>query len=228
MKKKSKVTTTILVMGLVGVLGVLLTLVSDFILIGRPVSSYSFFKLGTESMAAFPQWRITIGTFLGILVIPMQLAGLLPMYYSLKFAGKVKALIVVLINAHTLILAVAFHVSYAFIASGWKLYYEIGAGDAIALKLLKRFNYYWKILIIIMTIELLFSSIFYAVIILRGKTLYPKWMALFSPIFVLGYTYLIILFIPHPVGGFVAPAFLNLATLIFLILSTVTVYKKST
>lgn len=228
MKKKSKVATIILIMGLIGILGVLLTLVSDFILIGRPVSSFSFFKLGTESMAGFPQWRITIGTFLGILVIPMQLAGLGTMYHSLKLAGKIKALIVVLINAHTLILAVAFHVSYAFIASGWKLYFELGKGDIIALKMLKRFDYYWKIIIVIMAIELAFSSIVFAVIILRGNTLYPKWMALFNPIFVLFYTYLIILFMPHPVGGFVAPAFLNLATLIFFILSTVTVYKRLT
>lgn len=228
MKRKSKTAVIILLMGFVGIFGVLLTLVSDFILIGRPGSSYSFFKLGTESMAGFPQWRITIGTFLGILVIPMQLAGLGPMYYSLKHSGKIKALIIALTTAHTLILAVAFHVSYAFIASGWKLYYELGPGDIIALKMLKRFDYYWRIIIIIMAIELIFSSIFYSVIILRGNTLYPKWMALFNPMLVLIYTYLIILFIPHPVGGFVAPAFLNLATLFFLILSTITVYRKLT
>jgi hypothetical protein len=227
-KKKSKTAALILASGLGGILGVSLTLISDFILIGRPESSFSFFKLGTESMAGFPQWRITIGTFLGIIVIPMQLSGLVTMYYGLKSAGKIKALAVVLVTAHSLILAVAFHMSYAFIASGWKLYYELGFGDVIALKMLKRFDYYWRIIIVIMAVEIIFTSIVYSVIILRGNTLYPKWMALFNPMFVLVYTYLIILFIPHPVGGFVAPAFLNLATLMFFIFSTVTVYRRLT
>jgi hypothetical protein len=213
-------------MGLIGITGVLLTIISDFILIGRPSSSNAFFKLGTESMADLSQWRITVGAFLGIIVIPIQIAGLATIYHGLKSAGKIKAIIIVLTTAHTLMMAVAFHTSYAFIASGWNLYYELGTRDLIAEKMINRFGYYWKIIIIIMSVELIFSSAYFVFLILRGNTLYPKWMALFSPLCVLLYMYPVVLIAPKPIGGFIAPAFLNLATLVFFILSTITVYKK--
>lgn len=216
----------VLIMGLIGITGVLLTIISDFILIGRPSSANAFFKLGTESLADLSQWRITVGAFLGIIVIPFQIAGLTTIYYGLKSAGKTKAIITVLTIAHTLMMAVAFHTSYAFIASGWNLYYELGSRDIVAEKMMNRFGYYWKIIIIIMAVELIFISAYFVFLILRGNTLYPKWMALFSPICLLLYMYPVVLIAPKPVGGFIAPAFLNLATLVFFILSTVTVYKK--
>lgn len=223
---KPRKATFILAIGLIGIAGVVMTLISDFILIGRPNSSYSFFKLGTESMADFSQWRITVGTFLGIIVLPLQMAGLGTVYYGLRPAGKIKALLVILTNIHTLIMAVAFHISYAFIASGWKMYYEVGSSDVIAFKMLKRFDHYWRIVIVIMAIELAFASLCFIMFILKYKTLYPKWMALFSPICILLYIYPIVLVMPHPIGGFVAPAILNFGTMIFLILSTTTVYKS--
>jgi hypothetical protein len=226
MYNTQKTAKFVLIMGLIGITGVLLTIISDFILIGRPSSSNAFFKLGTESMADLSQWRITVGAFLGIIVIPIQIVGLATIYYGLKSAGKIKAIIIVLTTAHTLMMAVAFHTSYAFIASGWNLYYELGTKDIVAEKMINRFGYYWRIIIIIMSVELILSSAYFVFLILRGNTLYPKWMALFSPFCVLLYMYPVVLIAPKPIGGFIAPAFLNLATLVFFILSTITVYKK--
>jgi hypothetical protein len=226
MYNTQKTAKFVLIMGLIGITGVLLTIISDFILIGRPSSSNAFFKLGTESMADLSQWRITVGAFLGIIVIPIQIVGLATIYYGLKSAGKIKAIIIVLTTAHTLMMAVAFHTSYAFIASGWNLYYELGTKDIVAEKMINRFGYYWRIIIIIMSVELILSSAYFVFLILRGNTLYPKWMALFSPFCVLLYMYPVVLIAPKPFGGFIAPAFLNLATLVFFILSTITVYKK--
>lgn len=226
MDNTQKIAKFVLIMGLIGITGVLLTIISDFILIGRPSSSNAFFKLGTESMAHLSQWRITVGAFLGIIVIPIQIVGLTTIYYGLKSAGRIKAIIIVVTTAHTLMMAVAFHTSYAFIASGWNLYYELGARDLIAEKMISRFGLYWMIIIIIMAVELILSSAYFVFLILKGNTLYPKWMALFNPLCVLLYMYPVVLIAPKPIGGFIAPAFLNLATLVFFILSTITVYKK--
>jgi hypothetical protein len=226
MDNTQKTARFVLIMGLIGIAGVLLTIISDFILIGRPISANAFFKLGTESMADLSQWRITMGAFLGIIVIPFQIAGLATIYYGLKSAGKTKAVITVLTFAHTLMMAVAFHTSYAFIASGWNLYYELGSRDLVAEKMINRFGYYWRIIVIIMAVELVFSSAYFVFLILKGETLYPKWMAFFSPVCVLLYMYPVVLIAPKPLGGFIAPAFLNLATLVFFVMSTVTVYKK--
>lgn len=227
MQRRSGIAAITLTCGLAGIIAVILTIICDFILIGRPNSSYSFLKLGTESMNGLAQSRILIGTFLGIIVLPLQIAGLIPVYYGLKPAGKIKSLIVVLTAGHAAIIAVAFHISYAFIASGWKLYHAFEPRNIAASEMLKSFDLYWKITIIIMAVDLTISSMLYILLIIRKDTLYPKWMALLNPICIWIYTYLIVLPIPFPIGGFVAPAFLNLSTLIFFTFSTFIVYKKS-
>lgn len=226
MQKPSSRANMVLIGGIAGIIGVLLTVVSDLILLGKPVSAYTFLKLGTESMAGLAQWRITTGTFLGVVVLPLQIAGLITVYYGLKPAGRFISLAVVIVTAHALIMGVAFHVSYAFIGSGWKLYYEIGSGNIIASEMIKKFDYYWKIIVFIILTELLFSSICYTFVILRRKTLYPKWMSLLNPLCVFLFMYPLIFALPAPVGGFIAPAYLNLSTMVFMTFSTATIYKS--
>lgn len=226
MKNKTKIAAFALKCGSAGIIAVVLTIISDFILIGRPSSSYSFLKLGTESMNGLAHWRIIIGTFLGIIVIPLQVAGLIPVYLGLKPAGKIKSLIFVIAECHSAAIAAAFHISYAFIAGSWKLYYAVGPKNAAASEMLRSFNLYWQITIIIIAVDIIISSGLYTFLVACRNTLYPKWMAFLNPLSIFLYTYLIILPIPKPAGGYVAPAFLNLSTLIFFLLSTFTVYKK--
>jgi hypothetical protein len=226
MEKKTSKADIVLALGLTGIIGVILTIISDFILIGRPNSAYSFLKLGTESMADIAQWRITAGAFIGIVVLPFQIAGLISVYHGLKPSGRIMPLIVVIVNAHALIMAVAFHISYAFIGSGWKLYYEMGSGNRITNEIVRRFDFYWKIIIIIMLTELLFSSIIYVLLIMTGNTLYPKWMAILNPLCVLIFMFPFIFTLPAPVGGFIAPAYFNISTMVFLSFSTAVIYKK--
>jgi len=225
MKKEMSKADIILALGLIGIIGALLTVISDLILIGRPNSAYSFLKLGTESMRDIAHWRITFGVFIGVLVLPFQIAGLIPLYYGLKPSGKIMPLIVAITNAHALIMGVAFHISYAFIGSGWKLYYEMGPVK-ISSDIIKRFDFYWMVIVVIMLIELLFSSTIHAIIIMKGKTLYPKWMAILNPLCILLFIFPLIFIIPAPIGGFIAPAYFNLSTMIFFIFSTAIIYKK--
>jgi len=225
--KKSKA-DLVLTLGLVGTIGVLLTIVSDLILLGRPNSAYLFFKLGmgTESMAHIAQWRIMIGAFMGAIVLPFQIAGLASMYHGLKPSGKILPLIVVITNAHALIMGVAFHISYTYIGSGWKLYYEMGPENKIASGIVKQFDFNWKLIVIIMLTEILFSSVVYVTLILRGKTLYPKWMAILNPLCVLLFLFPIVFILPTPVGGFIAPIYMNISTMICFVFSTIIIYKK--
>jgi hypothetical protein len=215
----------VLVLGLVGIAGVLLTIISDFILIGRPNSSNSFLKLGTESMAYLPSWRITAGAFIGIIVLPFQLAGLTSVFQGLKPSGRVMPLVVVIVDAHALIMGVAFHISYAYIGTGWKLYHQSGPGNEILSELVKKFDFYWKIIVFIMLFELLASSIIYMLLIIRGKTWYPKWMAVFNPLCVSLLIFPLIYILPAPIGGFIGPAYFNISTLAFMSLSTCVIYK---
>lgn len=224
MRKKASEADIVLTLGLVGILGVLLTIISDLILIGKPISAYSFLKLGTESMADISQWRITVGAFIGVIVLPFQILGLIPVYYGLKPSGRVLPIIVVITNAHALIMGVAFHISYAFIGSQWKVYYETGLG--ITSDIIKRFDFYWKLIIIIVLIELLFSSIIYVLAIMSGRSLYPKSMAILNPLSVLILVFPIIFILPAPIGGFLASAYVNISTMVFFSISTFVIYKR--
>ena len=212
-------------LGLVGIIGVLLTIASDLVLLGRPDTGYSFFKLGTSSMTGIESWRITAGTFVGVFLLPFQIAGLISLYHGLRPSGRFLPMTVVLMDAHALIMGVAFHVSYAFIASGWKMF-AAGMGNKDAFGLISDFDFYWKLIIVIMFSELAASSVIFILLVLKGKTLYPKWMAILNPLCVTAFMLLAIPMIPSPVGGFVGPAVLNLSTLIFFVLSTALIYKK--
>ena len=226
MEDKAGMAKVVLVLGLVGIAGVILTIISDFILIGRPDSSNSFLKLGTESMAYLPSWRITVGAFMGIIVLPFQIAGLISIYYGLKPSGRVMPLIAVITAAHALMMGVAFHISYAYIGTGWKLFHKAGPGNGITSEIVEKFDFYWKIIVFIMMFELLFSSIIFVLQIISGKTRYPKWMAVFNPLCVSLVIFPVIYILPAPIGGFIGPAYLNISTLVFMSLSTFVIYKK--
>lgn len=202
-------------MGLIGIAAVIITIISDFILIGRPNSAIDFLKLGTESMAGLSQWRITVGTFLGVIAIPFQISGLATVYYALKPSGKFRTLAVVISTAHALMLAVGFHIAYAYIASGWRLYYETGTSYLIVRDMMNMFDNYWLITLIIIGVEAAFSSLLYVIIIIKYETVYPKWMAFLNPVCILICVFVVMLVLPYPIGGFVAPAFLNISTLTF-------------
>ncbi|MHB8127425.1 MAG: DUF6796 family protein [Mobilitalea sp.] len=226
MVKKASKSDLILVLSLLGMLSVLVTIISDFILIGKPSTAYSFLKLGTESMWDIEPWKITAGAFVGVVALPFQVLGLIPVYFALKPSGKVLPVMAVIANAHMLLMGVAFHISYAYIGTGWIIYHKNELTNQITTEIVDKFASYWMILVIIMFVELLFGSIIYVIVVLKGKTLFPRWMAIFNPLCIVLYTFPIVFILPSPIGGYIAPAYLNLSTLLFFTITLVVLYKK--
>ena len=224
--KKQDNAKIVLVCGLIAITAAFLTVISDVILLGRPVSAYSFIKTSTQSMVYINDLRLLIGTFSGIIALPFQIFGLAAVYYGLKNNGKVLTMVTIFTTAHALIMGVAFHTPYVFIGTAWKTHYNLGMADIFTSILMKKFDFYWWIIAVIILAELMISSICFSYIILRKKVLFPKWMAAFNPLFISIYIYPFIAIIPAPLGGFIAPAYLNISTMIFLILSTYVVYKR--
>lgn len=232
MEDSTNRTRTVYISGLVGIISVIFTIISDLILLGRRESGYSFFLMPTECMTWIPSWRITLGTFLGVFMLPFQIAGLVPMYIGLRPSGKAVPAVTGLAGAHGLIMGVAFHTTYAFLAGGWKLYHsangglsagEEGAGPSA---LMDDFQFYWRLIIVIMAIDLILLSILYIITVLKGRTLFPKWMAALNPAAIMTVIVLIMLAAPVPVGGYAAPTMLNLSALIFFIVSASVVCRK--
>ncbi len=210
---------------MIGILGVLVTTLSDFFLLGRPVSGAMFFKLSTESMVEIAHWRITFGTILGVIALPFEVLGLAPLYYGLKLSGRILPIAVVIADAHALLMGVAFHMSYAFMGSGWKLYYNQSFDPEIAEGLLDQYEGYWKLLLIIVLVDLLTATILFSIIILKRKSQFPRWMVIINPLISVLLVLPVVYFLPAPVGGYIAPAVLNIATLIFIIV-TLMLYRN--
>jgi hypothetical protein len=219
----SKIRRNIFICGIIGITAVIITIISDFILLSKGTDAYTFFKLNTETMAGLPHWRILWGTFLGVAVLPLQITGLIPLYYGLKPAGKIKALIVFITIAYALIIAVGFHAVYAFIGSAWNVFHATGASNLHFQNLMSKFNLYWTILLIFMGISLCITTVIYITALYTKKTLFPKWMIFLNPVTLFLFMFLIIIILPAPLGGFIAPAYLNLATLLFYILLLCTI-----
>ena len=226
MKSRVSKENLILISGMIGIIAALLTAISDMILLGRPVSAYTFFEFGTESMAELAQWRIIAGTFIGVFALPFQIMGTVPLYYGLKSAGSVMAGVVFGTAAYALVMGVAFHVSYAYIGSGWSVNHDMGVGNSTVSEMMTRFDLYWKIIIIAVAAGLLVSSVCYVFLVLTGKTLYPKWMAVLNPVCIFLVLFPLIILIPAPVGGYIAPAYMNLAALMFFVLALINVFGK--
>jgi hypothetical protein len=218
MKSKWSKADLIRLSGLIGILAAFLTAASDMILLGRPVSTYSFIRLGTQSMAGFEHWRILVGTFVGVFALPFQIAGAVPLYFGLKAAGSKIATLILGTSAYAVIMGVAFHASYAYIGSGWNMYYT-GADNNAAAGVLERFDLYWRIIIASMGAGLLLVSVCFIILVAGKKTLYPRWMVFFNPLCINLYLYPVMILIPTPVGGYIGPAYFNIATMIFFILA---------
>jgi len=213
-----KKTKFILKLGWIGIISVLITIISDFILLGKPSSAYDYFVNGTETMGDITTYRITMGTFIGVIILPFQVMGLIPVYYALKPAGKIIPAVILIMNAHALLMGVAFHISYAYIGLAWKLNHRVDATD-ITMELIKQYDIYWTILIVTIAAEVLVSSVIYSVVVAKRKTLYPQWMAIFNPAIVVACTLALVVLIPSPLGGYFAPAFLNISTIVFFLLA---------
>ncbi|MDF2539095.1 MAG: hypothetical protein K0S76_2116 [Herbinix sp.] len=119
-------------------------------------------------------------------------------------------------------MGIAFHMSYGFIGSSWSYYYE----NKIPLEVVERYDFYWRILVATMLVEMIFASILYVILVLKGKSLFPKWMALCNPLFIILYVLPIIFALPAPIGGYVAPACLNLSTMVFVGLSIIVIRRN--
>lgn len=212
-------------LGLIGIISVLITIISDIILLGKPSPAYDFLIYGTETMWDISTLRITVGALVGTVALPFQLLGLVPVYYALKSTKKTLAAIAIVSYALALLMSVAFHFSYAFSGSAWKLNHRPDATQITA-KLMQQYDLYWTILLVIMATELLLCSVIYSVVVAKGKTIYPRWMAIFSPASVVAFTLPFVFLIPYPIGGYIAPTCLNMSTLLFFILTHTVTYQR--
>ena len=157
------------------------------------VKDYLFFN---EVSAA----RLSFGHFLTVLAAPLYMLGYWHLSKKLEPAGPKQA------KAFFLIGAYAFAVATAWIGQRFFLgatVHEIAAGQDIR-PLLTLFSEHNEPFINVLRLAILIVSIIWIKLILSGKTAFPKWMAIFSPIALLVTMFMLYLF-KTKIGHYVLP-----------------------
>jgi hypothetical protein len=161
----------LLICGVLGTLGALLILTADIV----------YNRLGGDR----PGMGLYISTWFGIFLFPLWWAGIWVLYRGLRPAGLFWSLFPCLLFAFLVsTVNVSGHASYPF----WAAIHDAGqsADQAVLLavrQLEAQVLQYTGGLPLIQTILEILISVWIAIPILLGRTLFPRWFALFIPIF---------------------------------------------
>ena len=218
---KSELLNKIRIAGILAIVGGIINIVSDQFLYNGPVS-------GKEMTLVFmaeniPYERILTGTILGAaLGIPMWLFILIPLYYAMKKAGNWFTYPVLILFGHLVFLSALFHGSAALFSACHFISANSGADfTALTSQMMDKVKAFEQVMFILYPISMGVSSLLLIIAILRKKTLFKRWMALFTPIITIPLIVMISNRIPAPVGGYFAPMDGSLMFTVFFILTTV-------
>jgi len=206
--------------GLAGCLGAILVGLGEFSMQFTPnggiedVKDYLYFNdISSE--------RLTFGHFIAVLSAPLYLLGYWHLSKKLEPAGPKQA------KAFFLIGAYAFAVGTAWIGQRFFLattVHEISAGQDLK-TLLMVFSEHNEPFVNVLRLAMLLVSVIWVKLILSGKTAFPKWMALFSPIALLALMFALYFF-KTKIGLYVFPVAMNATHFIIFALAMWTTHKS--
>lgn len=208
--------------GLAGCLGAILVGVGEFSMQFTPnggiedVKGYLYFNDITPE-------RLSFGHFIAVLSAPLYMLGYWHLSKHLEPAGPRQA------KAFFLIGAYAFAVGTAWIGQRFFLattVHEIAAGVPIQ-NLLTVFSEHNEPFVNVLRLAMLLVSILWIKLILSGKSNFPKWMALFSPILLLALMFALYFF-KTTIGLYVFPIAMNATHFIVFALTLFTTRKAIT
>ena len=207
--------------GLLAVAGGIANGVGDYMLQGGPepgpgVNTYA-------QLAEAPYDWVFLGSIIGNAAIPLWLLGFWPVYVALAPAGRRLALPPVLFLAYAFSIFPGYHGSYALYAAGFQAQAAAPAELASTLAtMVDRMQAYHAAVLNLITVSAPIGSLWFAAVVLFGKTLYARWMAILSPILV-PLTQPVAEMLPGPYGAYIRPAWgTTIFTLFFLITTIVT------
>lgn len=167
--------------------------------------------------------RLSFGHFIAVLSAPLYILGYWFLYKKLERAGSRLALIYFLIAAYSFIMGTAWISERFFLA---ETVHAIAAGDHLQ-GLLTTFSKHNEPFVNILRVGMVFVSIIWVRLILTGKTAFPKWMAIFSPLPIL-----VILFLLYnsktTIGLYLFPMAMNVTHFIIFSLALWTTRRSVT
>jgi len=212
------VNKNILLAGMTGMVGAMLMFLGDMLLYftTEPITSFEEEIIGIMGGVGTP--RLIMGGLLGPLSAFLYIVGFMQCYWAIKPAHKRAARVVFALLSLGVIYGGAFHTHFTPLG----MLSALGHHNAVAeLEAFAVLNFY----------GMFFPSLLgYAVLgylMVAGKTDYPRWMVLFSPLIVFWLSGLM-QDLPQPFKIIIAGGWSNLTFLIFFALSTYVLRRAAT
>lgn len=169
-----------------------------------------------------PAENLKMGHFIAILGIPFYFAGYLHIYRMLRGGNETLARTVLALGF------IAFSVGGVWIGSrgylGSLVHLKNEMPAETHTKIIANYNAFLEILVQVLRVVIALLSIAFSWAILKGGTLYPKYMAFFNPIIVLILSVAIGLAVPQ-IGKYFLPILMNSTHFIIFSLSLIQLKK---
>ena len=206
---------TIRLFGYFGLLASVLVGIAEFSIQYSPAGGYE--QPGYHYFAHIPEWRLTLGHFLGVLAAPLYILGYFHICQCLSPANKRAAMVLSLVAAYSFIIGTVWlggRVNLALVVQA----IAEGRADAQLLAAIASYN---EPLINVLRVAMVVASGIWIWLVLTGRTMYPKWMAIFSPILLLAVMFASYNLVPA-VGHYLLPIAMNAAHFVLFSLSLLT------
>lgn len=212
----------IIIAGWIGLLASILVGIGESLLHGQvayhdPRFPYTF-------MLNISEERLAAGHFLTVFAAPFWLIGYWHVYKMLSPQNnRTISLFICLIACYGFIIGTVWIGSRAMIAS--IVQWEALNSNASAEILISKYQYFMETLLHVIRATTLIFSLGFVYLVLTGKTLYPKWMALLNPFLLLLLVFISYFTIPT-IGKFIMPIAMNVAQGIFFAFSLLCAYRR--
>lgn len=215
--------------GIVGIVASILLCIGAELMFYYPNIEPGFSNLinSMTSPANVPHWRLVIGHYLVILSFPIAIYSVLHIYLALKPGGQLLTILLVMVELATGTIGTVYNGTIPLFGTAEKVKNTLPESVQPALvQMLADFQDFQNGLQTVFLSGMVIWSLIFIILVLPGKTLYPRWMALFNPV-LLGITLVMILSImPQKIAEYLAPAFFFGSNLIFYTASTIAVWNK--
>ncbi len=206
--------------GWVGLAGALLVGVAEFLIQFNVAGGYE--EAGYQYFTNISGERLTLGYYLAVLSAPLYIVGYWFLERLLQPAGRALAAAFFLIGAYAFAIGAVWLGERAFLAFTVQ---AIGDGAASP-ELLDRMAAHNEPLVNILRVAMVAVSAIWIVLILRGRTALPKWMAVFNPLTILALIFGLYFAAPA-VGVYILPVAMNVTHVVVFGLALLTCRKTA-
>ncbi|MEM1134105.1 MAG: DUF6796 family protein [Pseudomonadota bacterium] len=198
--------------GLIACLGSAVVFAADLLFLGGPLGPDQpnvMYLVPTK-----PDWMVLWGHTLGVLFIPLCLAGMILVWHGLRPAGFWTATLIT--AGLTSLFAVGPFVHGMYAPIGALIGAQQQIDEALYTALMDQYLLYFTSPALPMIALLMLASIAFSIVVLMGRSAFPRWLGLWSlgpmiVLFMLSPRYL-----PPDLAGIVSPACVHMAYLPFI------------